>query len=264
MSRVIHPTAVVARSAELDDDVQVGPYAIVGAGVRIGKGTRVLPHAVVGERTRIGAACVLHPFSVTGGEPQDRRHRGGPAAVEIGDRVDVREHVTIHGATGDVPTTVGTGTLLMVGVHVAHDVSVGSHVTLANGVQLAGHVVVEDHVTMGGLAAVAQFVRVGESAFVAAGSMVERDVPPFVVVQGDRAKMRGINVVGLERREVGKESCRELRRAFRALVTTELPRREALDAFTSGDPYANRFARALAAALEAPPTGRARSKLHRA
>jgi UDP-N-acetylglucosamine acyltransferase len=137
----------------------------------------------------------------------------------------------------------------MVGCHVAHDVVIGDDVTVANGVQLAGHVVVEDWATFGGLAGVQQFARVGQSAFVAAGAMCERDVPPFVIVQGDRARVRALNKVGLERRGVPKESVRELERAFRALFAGDKPRAEALRAFVAAhDPYVRALVAALAPA----------------
>ncbi len=221
MPRVVHPTAIVDARAELDEDVEIGPFCTVGPGVRIGRGTRLVSHVVVAGDTRLGVHNVLHPFSVVGGAPQVRadlraEQDRGPArlALVVGDHNVLREHVTVNLSNGDGATTLGSHNLFMAGVHVAHDVVIGSRCIVANGVQLAGHVVVEDWVTFGGLSGVAQRVRVGQSAFVAAGAMCERDVPPFVIVQGDRARVRALNVVGLERRGVPEVSSAALRRAF--------------------------------------------------
>ncbi len=230
----IHPTAVVDPRAEIDPSAEIGPYCVVGPGVIVGPETRLLSHVVAQGPTTLGRANVVHPFAVLGGEPQHKRRQGGPARLVIGDANVVREHVTIHRGTdgtdaggADASTTrLGSHNLLMVGCHVAHDVVVGSHVTIANGVQLAGHAVVEDHVTFGGLAGLAQWVRVGESAFVAAGAMVERDVPPFVIVQGDRARVRALNKVGLRRRGIDEGSIAALERAFRGLFVSGRPQRE--------------------------------------
>ena len=213
----IHPTAVVDSGAELAADVEVGPYCVVGPGVRIADGSRLVGHVVVSGPPQIGTNNVFHPFSVIGGEPQIRKgalgHDGRSSLVIGADNV-FREHVTVNRSSGDLPTTVGAKNLFMAGAHVAHDVTLGSHCVVANAVQLAGHAVVEDWVTFGGLSGVAQFIRVGQSAFVAAGAMCERDVPPFVIVQGDRARVRALNVVGLERRGVPLDSIARLKRAF--------------------------------------------------
>lgn len=241
-----HPTAIIDRRAELAADVEVGPYAIVEAGVILGEGCVLHAHAVVRGPTTLGPRNVVHPFAVIGGEPQAKRHTGGPARLECGAGNVLREHVTVHGGTEGRTTRLGDGNLLMVGAHVAHDVVMGSGCVLANGVQLAGHVVVEDWVTFGGLSGVAQFVRVGESAFVAAMAGCERDVPPFVVVAGNRAQVRGLNTVGLKRRGVPEESVKALSRAVRALTRRETTRAEALRALEAEvDPYVVRLVAAL-------------------
>jgi UDP-N-acetylglucosamine acyltransferase len=167
----------------------------------------------------------------------------------VGDANVIREHVTIHRGTDGGTTAVGSHNLLMVGCHVAHDVSLGSHTTIANGVQLAGHGVVEDYATFGGLAGIAQRVRVGESAFVAAGAMVERDVPPFVIVQGDRARVRALNKVGLRRRGVSEGSIAALERAFRTIFASGRTQREAareLAALGAEDALVAKLLRSLA------------------
>lgn len=245
----IHPTAVVDARAELADGVEIGPYSVVGAGVRLGEGTRLLAHVVVTGRTTIGRGNVIHPFAVLGGEAQVRKSaaiEGAKPAVLLGDENVVREHVTLNASTADLPTTIGSRNLLMAGCHVAHDVQLGSSCVVANGVQLAGHVVVEDHVNFGGLSGVAQRLRIGQGAFVAAGAMCERDVPPFVIVQGDRARVRALNVVGLERRGVPPESIARLRRAFaRLFVRRDRPLDAALRELDRDDPWVDALARAL-------------------
>jgi UDP-N-acetylglucosamine acyltransferase len=225
MARV-HPSSVVDRGAEISADVEIGPFCHVHAGARIGAGTRLISHVVVMGNTTLGAENVLHPFAVLGGVAQVRKAgaRGsrppqGRSALEIADHNVFRENVTVNASTGDPrgTTRIGSHNLFMAGCHVAHDVIVGSRCVVANCVQLAGHVVVDDWVTFGGLAGVAQHLRVGQGAFVAAGAMCERDVPPFVIVQGDRARVRALNVVGLERRGVPPESLVALRKAFSKL-----------------------------------------------
>ena len=212
----VHEAALVDPEAQLAADVVVGPYSVVGAGVSLGPGTVVGSHVVLEGPARFGARNHVHSFAVLGGTPQRRVGEHPAHGLVVGDDNVFREHVTVHrGSAGD--TVVGSRCLVMAGAHVAHDVVLGDDVVLANLVQLAGHVVVADHVNFGGMAGVAQHVRVGEGAFVAAGSMCERDVPPFVIVQGDRARVRAINHVGLKRRHVPVGVRRELQRAFRRL-----------------------------------------------
>jgi UDP-N-acetylglucosamine acyltransferase len=242
----VHPTAIVDPRAELAADVAIGPYAIVGAGVALGPGCVLHAHAIVRGPTSLGPRCVVHPFAVIGGEPQAKRHAGGPAPVEAGEDNVFREHVTVHGGTEGRRTRIGSGNLFMVASHVAHDVTVGSSCVFANGVQLAGHAVVQDAVTFGGLSGVTQFVRVGEAAFVAALTACERDVPPFVVVQGNRARVRGVNVVGLRRRGVPESSIRALGRAVRCLFLSRVPRVQAIAQLEGDeDAYVRRLVEAV-------------------
>ena len=250
----IHPTAVIDPRAELAGDVEVGPYCIVGPGVRIDAGTRLLGHVVVSGRSVIGKGNVFHPFAVIGGEPQIRKLDARGAAADLGHALTIgaenvfREHVTVNVSSGETPTSIGAKNLFMAGAHVAHDVTVGSHCVVANGVQLAGHVVVEDWVTFGGLSGVAQRLRIGQSAFVAAGAMCERDVPPFVIVQGDRARVRALNIVGLERRGIAGESIARLKRAF-ACTFVRRPLEggfhDAVRGLDRSDPLVDALARAL-------------------
>jgi UDP-N-acetylglucosamine acyltransferase len=241
-----HPTAVIDRHAELAPDVVVGAYAIVEAGVILGAGCVLHPHAVLRGPAALGPGNVVHPFAVIGGEPQAKRHSGSPGRVEIGEHNVFREHVTVHGGTDGRATRVGAHNLFMVATHAAHDAIIGSHCVLANGTQLAGHTVVEDWATFGGQSGVAQHVRVGESAFVAAFAACERRVPPFVVVQGDRARVRGLNVVGLRRRGIPEPSIAALRRAVRKLWHSGASRAQALEALDrETDPYVRQLVEAL-------------------
>jgi UDP-N-acetylglucosamine acyltransferase len=184
----VHPTALVAADVVL----------ALESGVFVGEGTVLHAHVVVGAGTHLGVGNEVYPYCVLGMAPQTRK-KTNTSGLEIGARNTFREHVTVHAGT-EQATRIGDNNLLMVGSHVAHDVVLGDNITLANGVQLAGHVIVADHATFGGLSGVAQRLRVGESAFVAAGAMVERDVPDYVIVQGDRARVRAVNKVGLRRR----------------------------------------------------------------
>lgn len=230
---MIHPTAIVHPEATLAEGVELGPYAVVGARVHLGKGTRLAAHAIVEGPAWIGEGNVIFSFAVIGSVAQDKRHAGAPGTLEVGDGNVFREHVTVHRGTEGRSTVIGHRNLFMAGSHAAHDVVLGSHVTLANGVQLAGHAHVGDYAIFGGLSGVAQFVRVGESAFVAAGAMCERDVPPFVVVQGDRAKVRALNKVGLRRRGLDEESIAALSRAYASIFGSKKPRARALEELPS-------------------------------
>ncbi len=245
MAARIHPTAVVDPHARLGRDVEIGPYAVVGPDVALGDDSQVLAHAVVLGPSVLGRENVIHAFAVVGGVAQKRTGRCDASSLVLGARNVVREHVTIHRGSDGGATRIGDDNLFMVASHVAHDSAVGCHVTLANGTQLAGHAVVEDYVTFGGLSGVAQFVRVGESAFVAAGAMCERAVPPFVIVQGDRARVRALNVVGLRRRGVPEASIERLRRAYRQLFARHEPLARAIQRVDREDPYVARMVHAV-------------------
>lgn len=218
---MIDPRAEVHPGARLGEGCFVGPFAVIGDRVTLSDGCVVHSHGVVIGPTVLGENNEIFPFAVIGGDPQDRRHRGEITRLVVGSGNVFREHVTVSRGTahGGSLTSIGDGNLLMAYCHVAHDCHLGSNITLANHATLAGHVVVEDHVVFGGMVAVGAFLRVGESAMLAAGSMVERDVPPFCMVSGDRARLRGVNRVGLERREFPPEAraqikaiCKRLRK----------------------------------------------------
>jgi len=215
----IHPTAIVAPGAVLADDVVVGPYCIVGERVTLGAGVNLRAHVVVDGRTTIGDRTRVFPFASIGLEPQDLKYRGEDSALLIGRDNTVREYVTMNPGTegGGLVTRVGDNCLFMVGVHVAHDCRIGDGVIMANNATLAGHVVVEDFAILGGLSAVHQFVRIGRHAMIGGMSGVERDVIPYGQVMGDRARLTGLNIIGIQRRGFSREDIQGLRGAYQHL-----------------------------------------------
>jgi len=221
---LIHPTALVAPGAELAADVEVGAYSLIGPHVRIGPGTRIGPHVVIEGRTSVGARNQIFQFASIGAVPQDLKYHGEASELRIGDDNRIREFCTLQPGTegGGMVTQVGDGNLLMNYSHIAHDCILGSRNVVANGVQLGGHVLVADFAVLGALAGIHQFVRIGESAVVGAGSMVSQDVPPFCNATGDRATLHGLNSVGLKRRGIGTAAQQALKRAYRIMFQSGL------------------------------------------
>jgi UDP-N-acetylglucosamine acyltransferase len=229
MSRV-HPTAIVDARAEIDSDVQIGPYCVIGAGVRIGKGCRVHSHAVITGRTTLGEGNVVFPFATIGDTPQDLKYKGEPSELLIGNRNTIREYVSLNPGTtgGGMVTRVGDQNLLMMQCHIAHDCLLGDRNVVANGATLGGHVVIEDFVIVGGLVGIHQFVRIGTGAILGAGSMVSKDVPPYCNATGDRAKLHGLNLEGLKRRGFDRTVIALLRKAYRIVFQSALRTEDAL------------------------------------
>ncbi len=219
----VHPTALVAPGARLDDTVEVGPYCIVGKDVTLAAGVKLQSHVVVEGVTTIGQDCLLHPFVNLGGPPQHLGHKGEPTRLEIGARNIFRENVSIHTGTvmGHGVTTVGDDCLFMVSVHVGHDAVIGNRVTLAPSVAIGGHAEVADFVFLGGLAAVHQFSRIGRSAFIGGGGIVTKDVIPYGSVWGNHAHLEGLNLIGLKRRGFDRERINTMRAAYRMLFADE-------------------------------------------
>jgi UDP-N-acetylglucosamine acyltransferase len=224
MAASIHPTAVIAADAELGDGVEVGAYTVIGPGVVIGANTRIGPHALIQGPTRIGADNQIFQFASVGSAPQDKKYKGEPTRLEIGDRNVVRECVTLNrGTTKDQGVTViGSDNLFMAYAHVAHDCLVGSNCVLANSATLGGHVHLGDWVIMGGFSGVHQFCKVGAHAFIANNAAVTRDVPPYVMAVGQPAAAHSVNAEGLKRRGFTPEQIRNLRSAFRLLYRSGL------------------------------------------
>jgi len=219
----IHPTAIVAPGATLADDVSIGPYCVVGEEVVLGPGVGLVAHVVVDGRTTIGERTRIFPFASIGLEPQDLKYRGEKSSLVIGGHNTIREHVTMNPGTegGGMVTRVGDHNLFMVGVHVAHDCQIGDHVIMANNATLAGHVVVEDYALLGGLSAVHQFVRIGQYAMIGGMSGVERDVIPYGQVMGDRARLTGVNIIGMQRRGFSRDDIQALRSAYQFLFSAD-------------------------------------------
>jgi UDP-N-acetylglucosamine acyltransferase len=227
---MIHPTAIIDPNAQIDSSAEIGPFAVIGPHVRIGAGTRVGPHSVIDGWTEIGADNQIFHFAAVGGIPQDLKYRGEETWLRIGDRNIIREFATLQPGTvsGINETVIGNENLFMAYCHVAHDCVVGNRVIMANGSTLAGHVAVEDYAILGGLSAVHQFTRIGESAMLSGGAMVGQDVPPYTIAAGDRARVRGVNLVGLRRRGFSEESIALVKKAYRILVFSRLRLADAL------------------------------------
>ncbi len=227
---MIHPTAIIASGAELDSTVTVGPYAVIGEHVKIGAGTTVGPHTVIEGHTEIGSDNQIFQFASVGAIPQDLKFAGEVSYLKIGDRNRIREFVTIHLGTEDGGgiTTVGNDNLFMAYSHIAHDCIVGDHVILANAATLAGHVEVDDYAILGGLSAVHQFARVGCHVMASGGSMIAQDVVPYAIVQGDRAKVVGLNLIGLKRRGFDSEALSNIKKMYKLVFRTNLKLEESI------------------------------------
>ena len=219
----VHHTAIVSDHAVLGNNVTIGPYCIVGDGVELDDGVTLHAHVVVEGTTRIGANTRSFPFSCVGMPPQDMKYRGEPSRLEIGCNNIIREHVTLNPGTegGGMLTRIGNNCLFMVGSHVAHDCHIGDHVIMVNNATLAGHVSVGDWVIVGGLSAVHQYVRVGRHAMIGGMSGVENDVIPYGSVVGNRARLSGLNIVGLKRRGFSRDIIHGLRNAYRLMFAQE-------------------------------------------
>jgi UDP-N-acetylglucosamine acyltransferase len=224
----VHPTAIVDPGARLHETVEVGPYTVIGPGVEIGEGTVVASHVVLKGPMRIGRRNRIYSFACLGEVSQDKTAKPEDAtSVVIGDDNTIREYVTIQRGTlktldlNNGETRVGNDNWIMAYCHIAHDCIIGDHTIFANGTTLAGHVTVEDHVVFGGATLIAQYLTLGAHSFTAGGAGITTDVPPFVIVQGNPAEARGINVVGIRRRDFTAEQHAEIKQAYRILFVAE-------------------------------------------
>jgi UDP-N-acetylglucosamine acyltransferase len=222
---LIDSTAIIHKDAEIGEDVHIGPYCILEEKVRVGRGTRLLSHVVLHKDTQVGENCTISPFASLGGSPQDISYKGEETTLVMGDNNTIKEYVTINRGTehGGGVTSVGNNNFIMAYAHIAHDCKVGNNVIMANCATLAGHVEIADFVIFGGLCAVHQFCRIGKYSFISGVTGVPKDVPPFVIAAGDRAKLYGLNVVGLERRGFAKEDITQLKKAYRIIFRSSLP-----------------------------------------
>ena len=227
----IHPTAIVHPKAEIDSDVEVGPYATIAENVFIGSGTRIGSHTVIEPHVTIEADCHIFQYASVGAMPQSLKFKGETSYVKIGRGSVVREFVTIHRGTefGGKITEIGEKCFLMAYTHIAHDCIIGRKVVMANNATLAGHIHIGDHATIGGLSAIHQFARVGEYAFIGGMTGVPKDVPPYVLASGERASLRGLNTVGLQRHGFSKKAVAELKKAYRIIFRIGLTLTQALE-----------------------------------
>lgn len=226
----VHPTAIVHDSAEFGD-VEVGPYAVIGAGVQLHDGVKVGAHAVIDGPTVVGARTEIGHHAVLGGQPQDLKHdREASTRLVIGTDNVFREFSSAHRGSSHSTgvTAIGDHNYFMANSHVAHDCVVGSHTMFANSAAIAGHVRVDDGAILGGLCAVHQFCRVGRLSMVGGGAMCAQDVPPFSIAQGDRARLYGLNIIGLRRAGFDIDAVTALKDAWRRLFVSDLPRKLAL------------------------------------
>jgi UDP-N-acetylglucosamine acyltransferase len=227
----IHPTAIVEKGADLADGVSVGPYCVVGEHVALSEGVKLLSHVVVAGITTIGPNTHIYPFASIGTQPQDLKYKGEASKLVIGANNIVREYVTMNPGTegGGMLTEIGNNCLFMMSTHVAHDCRIGNHVVMANHATLGGHVSVGEWAILGGLSAVHQFVRIGPHSMVGGMSGVEQDVIPYGSVMGNRARLAGLNVIGLRRRGFSRADIAVLRKAYRLLFAEEGTMAERLD-----------------------------------
>lgn len=224
----IHKTAIIGDGAQIHETADIGPYAVIGPNVRIGPRTKIGPHAVIDGHTTIGADCNIYAGASIGLEPQDLRYKDEPTGVIVGDRVTIREYVTIHRATGDGFTTLGDECFLMNYVHIAHNCKLGKGVILANSTMMAGHVTVGDFTVMSGMCLFHQHVRVGRACMVSALCGTRLDLPPFTMCDERRAVVRGVNVIGLRRLGVGQQVRSAIKEAYRILYRSGANRTDAL------------------------------------
>lgn len=226
----VHPRAIVAPEAVLQDDVEVGPNAVIEAGVEVGAGTRVMANAYLYAGVTIGARNEIHPGAVIGGPPQDKHFKGEKSFVRIGNDNQIRECATISRATGEgLATVIGDRNMLLNYAHIGHNTEIGNDCVVEGAVMVAGHVHIADRVLLAGLAAVHQFCRIGRLAMIGAGGAISQDLPPFMTAVGIRPfYIVGPNVVGLRRAGVGAPARAAIKKAYKALCRTGLPLGEVL------------------------------------
>lgn len=226
----IHPTAIIASDANLEEGVEIGPYVIIGSDVKIGKNTVIGPHTVIDNFTQIGENCHIFQFCSIGAPPQDLKYRGEKTRVVIGNFNTIREFVTIHrSTTADIGVTmIGDHNLIMAYAHVAHNCKLGNNIVMANAATLAGHVLVEDYAIISGLTGVHQFCRVGAHCMIGGCSAAVKDVPPYTIAQGNHAKLFGLNLIGLKRRNFPEKTIKAISEAYRIIFRSKLRLEDAI------------------------------------
>ncbi len=236
----IHPTAIVDAKATLGQNCHIGPYCLIGPHVTLGDHCTLHSNVIINGHTSLGSHNEIFPFASLGHAPQDLKYHGEPTKLIIGDHNTIRESVTIQPGTiqdrGE--TLIGNHNLIMAYTHIAHDCVIQNHVILSNGAQLSGHVNIEDHTILGGLVGIHQFCHIGKYAFIAGGSMIVQDVPPFCLAEGNRARLRGLNSVGLRRHKFSSETLKFIKDAYKILFTDGHPTfKDAFDALQLTDGF---------------------------
>jgi len=227
---MIHSTALIDPKAEIGEGVEIGPYSVIEKDVSIGEGTKVGPHVVIREGTHIGKRCQIFQFASVGEAPQATFYRGEKTSLFMGDQNIIREFVTLHRGTikGGGKTAIGNENFFMAYSHVAHDCQIGNQVVLANGATLAGHILIEDYAVIGGLSAIHQFCQVGTHAFISGLTGVSLDIPPYMLASGSRAKLFGLNAVGLKRHGFSEETLKTLKKVYRIIFRSGLTLEKAM------------------------------------
>ncbi|MBZ4683603.1 MAG: UDP-N-acetylglucosamine acyltransferase [Fusobacteriaceae bacterium] len=227
---MIHETAIIEEGAVIGEGVEIGAYSFIGKDVKIGKNTIIKSHVVIEGRTTIGENNIIYPYASIGQDPQDLKYNGEDTELIIGDNNKIREFCTINkGTIASNKTVIGSNNLLMAYVHVAHDVVIGNNCIFANCATLAGHVEVEDFAVVGGLTGVHQFCKIGESAMIGGATRIVQDVAPFVTVEGNDARTRGLNLLGLKRRGFSKEDIRNIKAAYKKIFMSKMKLEDALN-----------------------------------
>jgi UDP-N-acetylglucosamine acyltransferase len=228
---VIHETAIVDPKAELDPSVSIGPYTVINDNVTIGAGTTIGSHVVIEPYVSIGPGCQIFQYAAIGAPPQSLKFKGEKTFVKIGRKNIIREFVTIHRGTafGGGVTETGEENFIMAYAHIAHDCRIGNHVVLSNNATLGGHITIGNYATVGGLVAIHQFVRIGDYAFVGGKAAVVKDIPPYMIAAGDRAKLHGLNTIGLKRQGFTNRTVSLLKKAYRLIFRVGLTQNEAIE-----------------------------------
>ncbi len=232
---LIHPSAIISPKAELAEDIEIGPFVVIEDDVSIGRGTKIECGAIIKSYTRIGCNNHIHPHAVIGNIPQDLKFHGEVSYIEIGDNNQIREFATINRGTegGGGVTRIGNNNLLMTYTHVSHDCVLGNNIVMSNNATLAGHIQIQDGAIIGGLSALHQFVRVGKKAFVGGMSGFSQDLPPYMMAAGVRGYVQGPNLVGLRRMGLPTATISAIRKAFKLIWLSGIPRQEALEQLES-------------------------------
>jgi UDP-N-acetylglucosamine acyltransferase len=254
----IHPTAIIDKEVTLGNNIDIGAYCVIRGKVEIGDGCVLKDHAVLYGPLKLGKGNVIHPGAVVGNINQDLKYKGEPSQVIIGDNNSIRECVTIQQGTiaNEGKTIIGNNNLIMAYTHIAHDCILGNNIIIANGTQFAGHIIIKDFAYIGGLVGVHQFVTIGRNCFIGFMSRINRDVPPFVIMEGNPSRERSINTEGLKRKNFSQEDIAILRKAFIVLFVSGLTQSEKIKSLQQNEFAENQFVQELTASVVSSTKGK--------